>query len=99
MLNASGVLPHLRDLIVHLHRGNAARAETIVSEVAVYLKDVMQSGGDPESFEMQRTRQTMFAIDEVKIQLAQQDYDGAAVSARDAAKEWRQTAGPQASAE
>jgi hypothetical protein len=90
LLNSSDVLASIRDLIVHLHRGNAVQAESIVSDVARYLKTVMQSGADPTSLDMQRTQQTMFAIDEVRMLLAQRDFEGAATGARDAAKEWRQ---------
>ena len=90
MLSSTDVLVSIRDLIGHLHRGNAAQAESIASDVAGYLKGVMQSGADPASLDMQRTQQTMFAIDEVRTLLAQRDFEGAATGARDAAKEWRQ---------
>jgi len=94
-LNASEVLTNIRDLIVHLHRGNAAQAESILGDVTEYLKGVMQSGADPAGVEMQRTQQTMFAIDEVKLLLSQGDFTAAGVSARDAAKEWRQLPPPK----
>lgn len=90
LLNPSEVIASLRDLIVHLHRGNVAQAESILTDVAAYLKQVMQSGADPGSLDMQRTRQTMFAIDEVRTLFTEGDLDGAAIAARDAAKEWRQ---------
>ena len=89
LLNSTDVLSSIRDLILHLHRNNAAQAELIVTDVAGYLKGVMQSGADPGSIDMLRTQQTMFAIDEVRMLLSQGDFDGAAVAARDAAKEWR----------
>lgn len=97
LLNSSNVLAGIRDLIVHLHRGNAAQAESLVSEVAEYLKGVMQSGADPE--DMQRAQQTLFAIDEVRMLLSQADFDGAALAARDAAKEWKRQPAPRATAE
>jgi len=90
LLNSTDVLASIRDLVLHLHRNNAAQAELIVTDVAGYLKGVMQSGADPGSIDMLRTQQTMFAIDEVRMLLSQGDFDGAAVAARDAAKEWRQ---------
>ena len=90
LLNSSSLLASIRDLIVHLHRGNATQAESIVQDVAGYLRGEMKSGADPKSEGMQRTQQTMFAIDEVVLQLAQRDFAAAAASARDAAKEWRQ---------
>jgi hypothetical protein len=96
LLNSTDVLSSIRDLILHLHRNNASQAESIVSDVAGYLKGVMQSGADPGSVDMQRTQQTMFAIDEVRMLLSQKDFDGAAVAARDAAKEWRQQPAPGA---
>jgi ATP-dependent 26S proteasome regulatory subunit len=89
-LSSADVLSSLRDLIVHLHRSNAAQAESIVTEVVAHLKQVMTSGADPKSPEMLRAQQTMFAVDEVRTLLAQQDFTGAAVAARDAAKEWKQ---------
>ena len=90
LLNAAELIANLRDLIVHLHRGNAAQSEALLTNVAGYLKQVMQSGADPTSVEMQRTQQTQFAIDEVRTLLTEGDFEGAAAAARDAAKEWRQ---------
>ena len=90
LLNSTSLLASLRDLIVFLHRGNASKAESIIADVAGYLKGAMQSGADPGSFDMQRTQQTMFAIDEVGVLLAEKDFAGAAIAARDAAKEWTQ---------
>ena len=90
LLNPSEVIASLRDLIVHLHRGNTAQAESILTDVAAYLKQVMQSGADPGSLDMKRTQQTLFAIDEVRTLFTEGDFEGAAVAARDAAKEWRQ---------
>ena len=92
LLNSSDVLASIRDLIVHLHRSNGPQAETIVTDVAAYLKEIMQSEADPGSPDMQRARQTMFAVDEVRTLLAQQDFGGASTAARDAAKEWKQPA-------
>jgi hypothetical protein len=80
----------IRDLIVHLHRGNGKQAESLVDQVAGRLKDIMGSGMDPQCFEMQKAQQTMFAIDEVRLLLEQRDYSGAGDAARDAGKEWNQ---------
>jgi hypothetical protein len=80
----------IRDLIVYLHRGNKAPAEAALEVVSGHLKTVMQSGLDPESFPAQRAQQTMFAIDEVRMFMAQQDLGGALEAARDAGKEWAQ---------
>ena len=90
LLTSSEVLSNIRDLIVHLHRSNGAKAESIVTDVVAHLKQVMTSGADPASPEMLRAQQTMFAVDEVRTLLSQQDYTAAAVAARDAAKEWKQ---------
>ena len=49
------------------------------------------------SLDMQRAQQTMFAVDEVRTLLSQEDYEGAATAARDAAKEWKQK--PRAAAD
>ena len=90
MVNSVDVVASIRDLMVHLSRRNGAQAELVVVEVVACLKGIMLSGEDPASSGMQRAQQTMFAIDEVRTLLSQQDYDGAAAAARDAAKEWRQ---------
>jgi hypothetical protein len=89
-MDSSEVIANIRDLIVHLHRGNGTQAESIVTNVAGHLKGIMLSGDDPAGFGMQRAQQTMFALDEVRLLLAQQDYSAAATAARDAAKEWKQ---------
>ena len=94
--NASLVTEHLKDLIVHLHRGNGVRAESIVDDVAEKLKVIMLSGMDPGSSSMQRAQQTMFAIDEVRILLGQKDFEGAVDAARDAGKEWKYKPTPDA---
>jgi len=91
-VNSLDLIASLRDLIVHLHRGNGTQAETIVVDVTGHLEGLMRSGADPASFEMQRAQQTTFAIEEVRILMADHDFEGAASAARDAAKEWRQQA-------
>ena len=78
------VTANLRDLTVHLHRGNAAEAKTIAAQAAEQLQEIIQAGIEPA-----RAQQTMFAIEEVRIMLSQDDVNGALASARDAAKEWR----------
>jgi hypothetical protein len=90
VINSSEMVTNIRDLIVHLHRGNGSKAESIVAEVADKLKDIISSGLDPQSFPMQRAQQTMFAIDEVRLLLAQRDFNAAGEAARDAGKEWNQ---------
>jgi len=89
LLNSSDMVASIRDLVVHLHRGNGEQAELVVTDVAGCLKEIMLSGADPESLDMQRAQQTMFAIDEVRMLLAQRDFEGAATAARDAAREWK----------
>jgi hypothetical protein len=84
---------------VHLHRGNASRAESIVTDVAAHLKQVLLSGENPGTPDMQRAQQTMFAIDEVRTLLGQGDFEGAGAAARDAAKEWKHKAAPTAAVE
>ena len=85
----------IRDLIVHLHRGNSGLAASIVQDIAERLQEVMQSDEDTASFPVRRAQQTMFAIDEVRILMAEQDYNGAAEAARDAGKEWKQKPAPE----
>jgi hypothetical protein len=89
LLNSSDVLASIRDLVVHLHRNNNAQAQVILSDVTAYLKEVIASGADPQTPDMQRAQQTMFAVDEVRTLLAQEDFGGASAAARDAAKEWK----------
>jgi hypothetical protein len=89
LLNSSDVMASIRDLIVHLHRGNGPQAEILLTDVSGFLKEVMRSSADPGSLDMQRAQQTMFAIDEVRMLMSQRDFEGAATAARDAAKEWR----------
>jgi len=84
------VAANLRDLTVHLHRGNAAEAKTIAAQAAEQLQEIIQAGDESESVLIARAQQTMFAIEEVRIMLAQDDVNGALAAARDAAKEWRQ---------
>ena len=79
----------IRDLVVHLRRGNGTQAELLLSGVAAYLNEQMRSGADPGGPEMQRAQQTIFAIDEVRLLLGQRDFEGATAAARDAEKEWR----------
>jgi hypothetical protein len=94
--NTTEVTANLRDLIVHLHRGNGGKAESIMDDLAGRLNGIMLSGLDPQSFPMQRAQQTMFAIDEVRGLLSERDFNGAVGAARDAEKEWKQK--PAASA-
>jgi hypothetical protein len=84
----ANVAANLRDLTVHLHRGNAAEAKTIAAQAAEQLQEIIQSD-EPESVLIARAQQTMFAIEEVRIMLSQDDVNGALAAARDAAKEWR----------
>jgi hypothetical protein len=87
-LNSADLTVNIRDLIIQLHRGNGTQAESLVTGVAGCLKEILLSGDDPGSVQMQRAQQTMFAIDEVRMLLANSDFEGAVAAARDAAKEW-----------
>lgn len=89
VVDPANVAANLRDLTVHLHRNNAAEAKTIAARAAEQLQEIIQAGGEPEGILMGRAQQTMFAIEEVRIMLSQDDVDGALAAARDAAKEWR----------
>jgi hypothetical protein len=94
LVDSSNVVANLRDLTVHLHRGNAAEAKTIAAQAAERLQEIIVSGDEPGSFLIGRAQQTLFAIEEVRIMLAQDDVNGALAAARDAAKEWRQQLTP-----
>jgi hypothetical protein len=95
LVNSSEVSASLRDLIVHLHRGNGGQAGVLVDDLAGRLNGIMLSGMDPQSFLMQRAQQTMFAIDEVRGLLSERDFNAAVDAARDAEKEWKQMPAPE----
>lgn len=88
VVDPANVAANLRDLTVHLHRGNTAEAKRIAAQAAEQLQEIIQSD-EPESVLIGRAQQTMFAIEEVRIMLSQDDANGALAAARDAAKEWR----------
>jgi hypothetical protein len=94
-LNSSEVTANIRELIVHLERGNASRSEAIVADVSVFLKGLLKSKADPQGAAMNRAQQTMFAIDEVRLMLAEQNFRSAAAAARDARNEWNNPSGVQ----
>lgn len=85
-VDLANVVANLRDLTVHLHRGNAAAATTIAAQAAEQLQEIIQLGEEPGTA---RAQQTLFAIEEVRIMLAQDDVNGALAASRDATKEWR----------
>ena len=87
VVDPANVAANLRDLTVHLHRGNTAEAKTIAAQAAEQLQEIIQSGDNRELD--RRAQQTMFAIEEVRIMLSQDDVNGALAAARDAGKEWR----------
>lgn len=89
VVDPATIAANLRDLTVHLHRGNAAEAKTIATQAAEQLQGILQAGDAPEGVLVERAQQTMFAIEEVRIMLSQDDVNGALAAARDAAKEWR----------
>ena len=96
LVDFSNVVANLRDLSVHLHRGNAAEAKTIAAQAAETLQEIILAGDEPGSFVIGRAQQTLFAIEEVRILLSQDDVNGALAAARDASKEWRQQLAPSA---
>jgi hypothetical protein len=89
VVDPANVAANLRDLTVHLHRNNAAEAKTIAAQAAEQLREIIDSGDEPGGVTIARAQQTMFAIEEVRIMLSQDDVNGALAAARDAAKEWR----------
>jgi hypothetical protein len=89
LTDTANVVANLRDLTVHLHRGNTAEARTIVAQAAEQLQEIIVSGDEPGSVLIGKAQQTLFAIEEVRILLAQDDVNGALAAARDATKEWR----------
>jgi hypothetical protein len=95
LMSSSDVIASIRDLTVHLHRGNGAQAESIVADVAGYLNEIIVSPSNAENPDVQRAQQTMFAIEEVRMLLSQRDFEGAATAARDAGKEWRSNPSPR----
>jgi hypothetical protein len=87
------VTENIRELIVFLERGNASRSEAIVADVSVFLKGILKSKADSQGATMNRTQQTMFAIDEVRLMLAEKNFRSATAAARDARKEWNNPSG------
>ena len=94
LVDPANVVANLRDLTVHLHRGNTTEATTIAAQAAEQLQEIILAGDEPGSFVIGRAQQTLFAIEEVRILLSQDDVNGALAAARDAAKEWRQQLAP-----
>ncbi len=88
-MQAAEVTANIRELIVHLTRGNSSQAESILDDLSLFLKGVVKSKAHPESPEMRRAQQTFFAIDEARLMLAQRDFNAAIAAARDAVKEWK----------
>jgi hypothetical protein len=88
-VDVANVVANLRDLTVHLHRGNATEAKKFAALAAEQLQEIV-SGDEPEGVLIARAQQTLFAIEEVRIMLSQDDLNGALAASRDAAKEWRQ---------
>jgi hypothetical protein len=84
--NSLDMIEGLRDLTVHIHRGNATQAGSIVTDISKRLQGII-AGDDAVS--KQRAQQTLFAIQEVGILLGENDLSGALSAARDASKEWR----------
>jgi hypothetical protein len=89
LVDPANIVANLRDLTVHLHRGNAAEAKTIAAQATEQLQEIIASGDEPGSVLIERAQQTLFAIEEVREMLSQDDVNGALAAARDAAKEWR----------
>ena len=87
--NFSDVAAGLRDLAVHVHRGNAAQAESLVASVAKRLQGIISSSDKTGSFLQQQAQQTLFALEEVGTLLGEGDFRGALAAARDAGKEWK----------
>jgi len=90
-LNSSEVTANIRELIVHLERGNASRSEAIVADVSVFLNGLLKSKTDPPGAAMNRAQQAIFAIDEVRPQ----NFPSATAAARDARNEWNNPSGVQ----
>ena len=49
VVDPANVAANLRDLTVHLHRGNTAEAKTIAAQAAEQLQEIIQSGDEPGS--------------------------------------------------
>ena len=89
IVDPATVAENLRNLTVQLHRGNSAAAKTFAEQAAEQLQEIIQAGVEPEGALMGKAQQTMFAIEEVRIMLSEDDINSALAAARDAAKEWR----------
>ena len=89
IVDPATVTENLRDLTVQLHRGNSVAAKTIAAQAAEQLQEIIQAGVETEAALAGKAQQTMFALEEVRIMLSEDDVNGALAAARDAAKEWR----------
>jgi hypothetical protein len=85
----SSIATNIGELIVQLNRGNQGQAQPLAELVKADLKEILLSGLDESSESMKQAQQTMFAIEEVRALLGEQDMRGALDAARDAGKEWR----------
>ena len=88
-MQATEVTSRIRDLIVHLTRGNHSQAESIVDDLSLFLQGILKSRDDPETPQKRRAEQTFFAIEETRLMLAEQDFKAAIAAARDAVREWQ----------
>ena len=84
--NPAQVANSIRDLIVHLTKGNGKQAGALVTEISQTLETMSSAPGQLDG---DRLQLTLSAIGEAKLLLAEKDLWGAASAAREAAKEWR----------
>lgn len=87
-LKSSEVDTNIRKLIVQLTQGNVARAAVILDDISAFLDERTMALNQPGAASTERARQTMFAMEEVRVMLTQNNCRGALDAARDAAKEW-----------
>lgn len=84
--NPAQVSNSIRDLIVHLTKGNGKQAGVLVAEITQTLETLSLAEHAPAG---DRLQLTISAIGEAKLLMAEKDLWGAASAAREAAKEWR----------
>lgn len=90
MSSTSTIATNTTELIVHLARGSGGPARSLAGRVQADLNIILSSDLETGSSLRHQALQTMYAIEEVLLQLDESNFRAACDAARDASKEWRQ---------
>lgn len=89
LLNSSEIGNKLRDLAVYIRHRNQHQAGSILRDISEHLNDAVRSGPGADTGGGQRARETLLAIEEIRLLIEERDFDGATAAARHAGREWR----------